>query len=153
MTEDSVQPPPKLSWRFPRTFWYANGAELCERAAYYGMFITLFRYLNTDIGFTDPQTGLITALFAGGIYFFPTFMGIMADKIGFKQALMVAFTLLTAGYALLGAYQLKTTAVLALVLIMFGGAIIKPVISGTVAKCSDGGGFQLKSAEQGVAGG
>jgi dipeptide/tripeptide permease len=137
MTEDFVQQPQKLSWRFPRTFWYANGAELCERAAYYGMFITLFRYLNTDIGFTDPQTGLITALFAGGIYFFPTFMGIMADKIGFKQALMLAFTLLTAGYALLGAYQLKTTAVLALVLIMLGGAIIKPVISGTVAKCSD----------------
>ena len=137
MTEDFVQQPQKLGWRFPRTFWYANGAELCERAAYYGMFITLFRYLNTDIGFTDPQTGLVIALFAGGIYFFPTFMGIMADKIGFKQALMLAFALLTAGYALLGAYQLKITAVLALVLIMFGGAIIKPVISGTVAKCSD----------------
>ena len=127
----------KLSWRFPRTFWFANSAELCERAAYYGMFITLFRYLNTDIGFTDPETGLVTALFAGGIYFFPTFMGIMADKIGFKQALMVAFTLLTAGYALLGLFQLKLTAVMALVLIMLGGAIIKPVISGTVAKCSD----------------
>ena len=127
----------KLSWRFPRTFWFANGAELCERAAYYGMFITLFRYLNTDIGFTDPETGLVTALFAGGIYFFPTFMGIMADKIGFKQALMLAFTLLTAGYALLGLFQLKLTAVMALVLIMLGGAIIKPVISGTVAKCSD----------------
>lgn len=127
----------KLGWRFPSTFWYANGAELCERAAYYGMFITLFRYLNADIGFTDPQTGLVMALFAGGIYFFPTFMGIMADKIGFKQALMLAFTMLTAGYALLGAFQLKLTAITALVLIMLGGAIIKPVISGTVAKCSD----------------
>jgi len=127
----------QLNWHFPRTFWFANGAELCERAAYYGMFITLFRYLNTDIGFTDPQTGLVTALFAGGIYFFPTFMGIMADKIGFKQALMLAFALLTAGYALLGLFQLKLTAVIALVLIMLGGAIIKPVISGTVAKCSD----------------
>jgi MFS family permease len=137
MAEAVQDRPPKLSWKFPTTFWYANGAELCERAAYYGMFITLYRYLNIDIGFTDPQTGLITALFAGGIYFFPTFMGIMADKIGFKQALMLAFTLLTAGYALLGAFQLKTAAVSALTLIMLGGAIIKPVISGTVAKCSD----------------
>ncbi|MBN1511457.1 MAG: MFS transporter [Phycisphaerae bacterium] len=126
----------KLGWRFPRTFWYANGAELCERAAYYGMFITLVRYLNADVGFTDTETGLITALFAGGLYFLPTFMGIMADKIGFKQALMIAFAVLTGGYALLGAYQLKWTAVTALGLIMCGGAIIKPVISGTAAKCS-----------------
>ena len=137
MSDPTLEQPQKLSWRFPRTFWYANGAELCERAAYYGMFITLYRYLNIDVGFTDPQTGLVTALFAGGIYFFPTFMGIMADKIGFKQALILAFALLTAGYALLGAFQLKPTALVSLALIMCGGAIIKPVISGTVAKCSD----------------
>lgn len=137
MSDASAREPGKLSWRFPSTFWYANGAELCERAAYYGMFITLFRYLNKDVGFTDVQSGIITALFSSLIYFFPTFMGIMADKIGFKQALMLAFSLLTAGYALLGALQLKVTALVALALIMLGGAIIKPVISGTVAKCSD----------------
>ncbi|MBU0639448.1 MAG: MFS transporter [Planctomycetes bacterium] len=137
MTSEISQQPQKLGWRFPATFWHANGAELCERAAYYGMFITLFRYLNVDIGFTDPQTGAVTAAFAGGIYFLPTFMGIMADKVGFKQALILAFTLLTAGYGLLGAFQLKPTALIALFLIMCGGAIIKPVISGTVAKCSD----------------
>ncbi len=127
----------RLSWRFPPTFWYANGAELCERFAFYGMFITLVRYLNRDVGFTDVETGYITGAFAAMLYFLPTFMGIMADKIGFKQALIIAFTLLTAGYGLLGAYQLKGTALTALALIMFGGAIIKPVISGTVAKCSD----------------
>jgi len=137
MADQPLGHPEKLNWRFPRTFWFANGAELCERAAYYGMFITLMRYLNQDIGFTDIQAGLVSALFSGFIYFFPTFMGILADKIGFKQALMLAFTLLTGGYALLGAFQLKVTAVLSLVLIMLGGAIIKPVISGTVAKCSD----------------
>jgi len=137
MTEPDLNSAQRLSWRFPNVFWCANGAELCERAAYYGMFITLYRYLNVDVGFTDVQTGIITGGFAGGIYFFPTFMGIMADKIGFKQALILAFALLTSGYGLLGAFQLKATAVLSLVLIMFGGAIIKPVISGTVAKCSD----------------
>ncbi len=137
MTEPTIEQPQKLSWRFPNVFWCANGAELCERAAYYGMFITLYRYLNMDVGFTDVETGIVTGGFAGGIYFFPTFMGIMADKIGFKRALVLAFALLTVGYALLGAFQLKTTAVLSLTLIMFGGAIIKPVISGTVAKCSD----------------
>ena len=137
MAEDGTPQAEKLSWKFPRTFWYANGAELCERAAFYGMFITLVRYLNQDIGFTDVQAGIVSAAFSSTIYLFPTFMGIMADKIGFKQALMIAFTLLTAGYTLLGAFQIKATALLALTLIMLGGAIIKPVISGTVAKCSD----------------
>ena len=137
MTQIEAQQPEKLSWKFPGTFWYANAAELCERAAFYGMFITLVRYLNRDIGFTDVETGWITGGFASILYLLPTFMGIMADKIGFKQALMIAFALLTAGYGLLGAFQLKITALAALALIMFGGAIIKPVISGTVAKCSD----------------
>ncbi len=138
MTNPPSQQPGEETWRFPPTFWFANGAELCERAAYYGMFITLLRYLNRDIGFTDVEAGWVAAVFASMIYFMPTFMGIMADKIGFKRALTLAFGLLSLGYALLGAMQLKWTAVAALTLIMFGGAIVKPVISGTVAKCSSG---------------
>ncbi len=137
MVNTPSQEHPKLSWSFPATFWYANGAELCERAAYYGMFISLFRYLDDDVGFTTVQTGWIDAAFSSILYFLPTFMGILADKIGFKKALMLAFAMLTGGYALLGLYQIKFTALLALMLIMFGGAIVKPVISGTAAKCSD----------------
>jgi dipeptide/tripeptide permease len=137
MTEASPEQPQKLSWRFPRTFWFANGAELCERAAFYGMFITLQRYLNIAVGFTDVEAGWVAGLFSSVLYLLPTFTGIMADKIGFKQALLLAFTLLTAGYTLLGSFQLKATAIAALALIMFGGAIVKPVIAGTVAKCSD----------------
>ncbi len=137
MTNASLQQEPKLTWKFPKTFWFANGAELFERAAYYGMFITLARYLNKDIGFTDVETGYVAGSFAAVLYFLPTFMGIMADKIGFRKSLVIAFGLLTCGYTLLGLFQLKGTAILSLVLIVFGGAIIKPVISGTVAKCSD----------------
>jgi len=136
MTDLNPDIPKKLGWKFPKTFWYANGAELFERAAFYGMFISLMRYLN-QIGFTDSESGIISALFSSVLYLFPMFMGIMADKIGFKQALMIAFAILTGGYTLLGAFQLKSTAIAALALIILGGAIVKPVISGTVAKCSD----------------
>ncbi len=135
---DSLTPPAaKPGWRFPATFWFANAAELLERAAYYGMFITLARYLNQEIGFSDVEVGWLIAGFTFILYFLPTLMGILADKIGFRAALMAAFTLLAAGYALLGSFQLKATAVISLVLIMTGGAIVKPVISGTAAKCSD----------------
>lgn len=137
MTEDLAQSEPKLSWRFPRTFWIANAAELFERAAYYGMFITLSLYLTDDVGFSDVGAGFLAGSFASILYLLPTFLGIMADKIGFRRALMLAFGLLTVGYALLGAFQIKATVIVALVLVMFGGAIIKPVISGTVAKSSD----------------
>ncbi len=127
----------KLSWKFPRTFWVANSIELFERAAYYGAFIVMALYLTRRVGFTDIETGWVIAVFASLLYFMPTFMGALADRIGFKQALTLAFALLTAGYALLGAFQFKWTAIASLGLILLGGAIVKPVISGTVAKCSD----------------
>lgn len=127
----------KLSWRFPREFWTANFIELFERAAYYGAFIAMALYLTDRVGFTDIETGWVIAVFASVLYFMPTLMGAAADKMGFKNSLVLAFTLLAAGYALLGAFQLKATAIASLALILLGGAIVKPVISGTVAKCSD----------------
>jgi dipeptide/tripeptide permease len=137
MTDDFVQPAEKLSWRFPTMFWVANVAELFERAAFYGMFIALTVYLTRKVGFTDVEAGYVAACFSSVLYLLPTLTGLMADKIGFRLALMAAFALLSAGYLLLGAVPTKPMALLSLALIMFGGAIVKPVISGTVAKCSD----------------
>jgi len=127
----------KLTWRYPRYFWVANSIELFERAAYYGMFITLTLYLTREVGYSDVQTGWIAAFFAGFIYLAPTFTGALSDKLGFRFALICAFILLAAGYLILGALPFKGTALLALTLIMFGGSIVKPVITGTVAVASD----------------
>jgi len=148
MSDSFIQPEEKLSWRFPSTFWIANTCELFERAAFYGMFIELTYYLTQSIGFNDVETGIVSALFASVLYLLPTFLGAMADKIGFKAALILAFALLTVGYFLLGvapdagrllpwAYAAKATAIVSLATIMIGGATVKPIISGTVAKCSD----------------
>ncbi|MBI5242186.1 MAG: MFS transporter [Elusimicrobia bacterium] len=128
---------PKLTWRFPANFWFANLIELFERAAYYGCFIFLAVYLTSRIGFTDRETGVVTGVFSFLLYLMPTFMGTVADRIGFRKALCTAFLLLTLGYALLGAVPSKPTAILALLTIISGAAIVKPVVSGTVAKCSD----------------
>lgn len=127
----------KLSWRFPKVFWTANVIELFERAAYYGAFIAMALYLTRNVGFTDVETGWVLAVFASMLYFMPTFMGALADRIGFKAALVIAFSFLTVGYALLGAFHEKWTALLSLAIILLGGAFVKPVITGTVAKCSD----------------
>lgn len=127
----------KLSWKFPRVFWVANSMELFERAAYYGCFIALSLYLTNRVGFTDIETGWVIAVFASFMYFLPTFMGLLSDRIGFRNALILAFSLLTVGYASLGAFQSKAMALVSLGTILFGGSIVKPCISGTVAKSSD----------------
>ena len=126
----------KPTWRFPKTLWIANGAELLERAAFYGTFITLTLYLTRMVGFTDIETGWIVGFYAALMYFLPTFLGALADKIGFKIALASAFGLLSIGYTFLGLFQSKFTAIIALVVIMVGGATIKPVMAGTMSKCS-----------------
>ena len=83
---------------FSRAFWTANTVELLERAAYYGVFIVITLYLSRILGFTDMEAGLISGVFSGGLYLLPTFTGALADKIGFKYSLMIAFSLLTLGY-------------------------------------------------------
>jgi dipeptide/tripeptide permease len=122
---------------FPRAFWTANIVELFERAAYYAMFIALTLYLTDLVGFGDVEAAWIGGVFTAGLYFLPPFTGALADKISFRRAILLAFSLLTVGYATLGLLPYKSTALPALVLVMFGGSFIKSIITGTVAKTSD----------------
>lgn len=144
---------------FSRAFWTANIVELLERGAYYGVFIVITLYLSRILGFTDVEAGLISGVFSGGLYFLPTFSGALADKIGFKYSLILAFALLTVGYfglAILPTLfesaglvdysdnKIEFTGLLessnrwaiapVMLIIMIGGSFIKSVITGTVAK-------------------
>jgi dipeptide/tripeptide permease len=123
-------------WRFPRAFWTANIVELFERAAYYAVFIAITLYLTDVVGFNDIHAAWISGTFAAGLYFLPPFTGALADKMGFRNAILLAFSLLTAGYAALGVLPVKPVVLPALVVLMFGGSFIKSIITGTVAKTS-----------------
>ncbi len=151
MTEGST-------WRFSRAFWTANGVELLERAAWYGVFIAITLYLSRILGFSDIEAGVVSGVFSAGLYLLPTFSGAYADRIGFRNALMLAFGLLTIGYGsmwllptLLEAADLvqygeevtftgleatghKWLFVPVMLVVMVGGSFIKSVITGTVAK-------------------
>lgn len=148
----------KETWKFPKAFWIANTVELFERAAYYGLFIAITLYLSRIIGFNDIEAGAIAGVFSALLYFLPTFAGAYADKIGFRKSLMMAFGLLTLGYAGLGVlptfftsaglveygevtrfngldnsgYRYLVLPMMALIIL--GGSFIKSVITGTVAK-------------------
>ena len=146
---------------FSQAFWVANWVELLERLAYYAIFIVLTIYLSNIWGFTDFEAGVISGVFSALLYFLPTFSGAYADKIGFRSAIILAFALLTVGYAGLGVLptllesaglveygdktastvfhglnesSLRWTIAPVLFLIVVGGAFIKAVISGTVAR-------------------
>ena len=125
------------SWKFPRPFWTANAAELCERAAYYDTFIALRTYLIRVVGLDDVEAGVIAGMFGGWIYLVPFFTGATADRIGFRKALLIAFGLLTVGYGTLGMFHTLGPVLAGLGLIVLGGSFVKPVITGTVSKTSD----------------
>jgi dipeptide/tripeptide permease len=144
--------------KFSKPFWVANFVELLERLAYYAVFIVITLYLSNVWGFSDIEAGVIAGLFSALLYLLPVFAGAIADKIGFRSAIILAFSLLTVGYAGLGIlptmlenaglvnYDMTTTytglnesylrwsIIAPLILVVIGGSFIKSVISGTVAR-------------------
>ena len=153
---NKTAPTPKTG--YTRAFWVSNVVELFERMAYYAVFIVLTIYLSNILGFSDTEAGIIAGLFSGGLYLLPIFTGAYADKIGFRKSMIIAFSLLTAGYLGLGVLPtlLEASGLVSygesteffglresnerwmiapvLFLLMVGGSFIKSVISGSVAK-------------------
>ncbi|MFA6467539.1 MAG: MFS transporter [Bacteroidota bacterium] len=122
------------TWKFPKVFWTANIVELFERSSYYAMFISITLYLSRVVGYDDIWAAWIGGSFSAGMFFLPPFTGAVADKIGFRKSIILAFSLLFVGYFTLGLLPYKATVIPALFLAMIGGSFIKAIITGTVAK-------------------
>ncbi|MFH0899300.1 MAG: hypothetical protein V2A73_01595, partial [Pseudomonadota bacterium] len=87
--------------KLPRVFWTANLTELFERAAYYSMASFVVIYLG-QLGLGDYWPSTLNGLLWALVYFLPILSGTIADLVGFRRALLVAFVLLVAGYLLMG---------------------------------------------------
>lgn len=124
----------KIKYKFSKIYWTANTVELFERAAYYAVFIAITLYLTNVVGFNDVWAAWISGVFSAGLYLLPPFTGAFADRIGFRKAIILAFALLTIGYFSLGAFPYKAIVIPSLLIVMIGGSLIKPVITGTIAK-------------------
>ncbi len=133
MTTEAAKAP------FPRTFYYANAIELFERLAFYGMYIGLSLYLSKVVGFSDIAGGALLGNFRLLSSLAPIVCGSIADKIGFKRALVAAFTLYVLGYFLLFFVPTKALAVVSLVFVAIAGGFLKPVITGTVVRTAPPG--------------
>jgi len=135
-----AEPQPRKS--FPRTFWTANVMELFERAAYYGMNSVLAVYLTSEVakgglGFDEQSVGFLQSIVYAMTYVLPILGGALADRYGYRRMLMVAFSLLAAGYFATGYMSSYALVFLALLLMATGSGLFKPIISGTIARTTD----------------
>jgi len=127
---------------FPSTFWVANVMELFERAAYYGMNSVLAVYLTANVaegglGFSELSVGFLQSIVYAATYVLPILGGALADRYGYRRMLLVAFSLLTAGYFAAGYASTYALVFLALLVMATGSGLFKPIISGTIARTTD----------------
>ena len=133
---------------FERPFWVANITELFERLSYYAAFASLARYLHEALRFPVEQASSLTGLFGGLVWFLAAFGGTVADRLGFRRALSLAYLILSCSYFLLGSLGAPWLAPLRehmplIVLVIFvlmlpalGIALVKPAVVGTTARAS-----------------
>jgi POT family proton-dependent oligopeptide transporter len=133
---------------FERPFWVANITELFERLSYYAAFASLARYLHESLQFPVQQASSLTGLFGGLVWFLAAFGGTIADRLGFRRALSLAYLILSCSYFLLGSLGASWLAPLrshmplivlvsiVLALPALGIALVKPSVVGTTARAS-----------------
>jgi dipeptide/tripeptide permease len=123
---------------FSKPFWAANVSELFERIAYYGMAPVLVPYLTQVRGFDESAAIRVGGNLGFIVYGVTILSGMLADWLGYRRAMLLAYVLLAAGYAGVGAAPSFPAVVGALALIALGASIIKPAITGTVQRtCSE----------------
>ena len=133
---------------FERPFWVANISELFERLSYYAAFASLARYLNETLQFPTERATSLTGLFGGAVWFLAVFGGALADRMGFRRALSLAYLILGSAYFLLGSIgspwmapvrnAVPLTALVTFILLLpaLGVALVKPSVVGTTARAS-----------------
>ncbi len=124
----------KLLRSFPTTFWVANVMELFERGAYYGMNSVLAVYLVKILKFDEQAVGVLQGFVYALTYILPIIGGALAERLGYRRMLMVAFSLLSIGYFATGNFDSYGLIFVSLLVMATGSGLFKPIISGTIAR-------------------
>src|SRR6201984_324707 len=133
---------------FERPFWVANISELFERLSYYAAFASLARYLHEALSFPTERAADLAGLFGGLVWFLAIFGGAVADRLGFRRALSLAYLVLAGSYFLLGSIgapwlvpvrnAVPMTLFVGCILLLpaLGISLVKPSVVGTTARAS-----------------
>ncbi len=125
--------------RYNTTFWASNIIELFERWAWYGFYLAFALYLVNSkdtgaLGLTQAQKGVIMGTGSMLLYFLPVITGAIADKVGYKKILFLAFALYASGFYMIKSFDSFGWMFFAFVWTCVGGAFFKPIISAMVAR-------------------
>jgi POT family proton-dependent oligopeptide transporter len=121
---------------FPPVFWVANGIEVLERFAYYGIFFGFGIYM-TQLGYSRAQLGIVQSIFLLLSYGIPVVSGTFADRYGFKKVLIVSYLAYLPAILLLILTRSFSGIALTMLSIGLAAGIFKPLIAGTVRAVSD----------------
>jgi dipeptide/tripeptide permease len=121
---------------FPFVFWIANGIEVLERFAYYGIYMGFGIYLQ-QLGYSKGDLGIIQSIFLALSYLIPLFSGTFADKYGFKKMLLISYAAYLPSILLLIVTKSFSGIALTMLSIGFAAGIFKPLISATVRATTD----------------
>mgnify|MGYP000975911745 FL=1 len=127
---------------YNKNFRVASVMELFERWAWYGLFAVLALYLtgSTDegaLGFSHIEKGQIMGIVTAILYLLPMITGVIADKIGYKLTLVIAYVLLMSGYYVMGEVTSYTMVFIVFLWVAVGAAMFKPVASAIITKNTD----------------
>lgn len=128
--------------KYPSLFWIANTIELFERWAWYGFYMgfSIFLVSSKDtgaLGFTQTEKGAIMGTGSMLLYLLPIITGAIADKIGYKKVLLLAFLTYITGFYMIISFESFEMVFLSFVWICLGGAFFKPIISAVVARTTN----------------
>lgn len=125
--------------KYNSTFWASNVIELFERWAWYGFYLAFALYLVNSkdtgaLGFSQAQKGIIMGTGSMLLYFLPVITGAIADKVGYKRVLFLAFTLYVSGFYMIKTFDTFGWMFFAFIWTCVGGAFFKPIISAMIAR-------------------
>ncbi len=133
---------------FERPFWVANATEIFERLSYYAVFASLVRYLIETLHFPTEKATTLGGFFGAAVWMMAIFGGALADKIGFRRALSLAYFILSFSYFLVGSItepwlapvrdRMPLGLMVGIILFLpaLGVALVKPSVVGTTARAS-----------------
>ncbi len=120
---------------FNKTFWVVNAFELFERGAYYGTMSVMAVHVVNNLAIDRATWGALYSFLIVLLYFIPLFSAALAEKIGFKLMLLVAYSLMVIGYISL--YFVEpgdlTALVVSFLFVGIGAGLFKPIISASIA--------------------
>lgn len=128
--------------KYPSIFWISNLIELFERYAWYGFYMGFGLFLvgskeTGAMGFSPEQKGIIMGTGSMLLYFLPIMTGAIADRVGYKKVLFLAFTIYISGFFMIQNFESFGMVFVSFIWICVGGAFFKPIISAMISKTTN----------------